>query len=230
MHLRTQSEVKRIEKHSDGSLLCHLQDGSTLACDGVMFATGRRPQTAGIGLEEVGVRLNQDGTVQVDAFFQTAVPSIYALGDIVGTPELTPVALAQAMKLLAHWTQGDNQPLDYRNIPTAVFCQPNIGTVGLSEEDARAQYGDDILCFESEFRAMKHSMTGLSLRTYMKLVVQKSTDKILGAHMVGEEAGEIIQGMAVAIKAGATKAIFDSTLGIHPTAAEEFVTMRTPRA
>lgn len=228
--IRTQTEVKRIEKQADGSLLCHLQDGSTLACDAVMFATGRKAQTANLGLEDIGVKLDDKGTVMVDSFFQTAVPSVYALGDVIGTPELTPVALAQAMKLLAHWMAGDNQPLDYHNIPTAVFCQPNIGTVGLSEEAARAQYGEDILCFESEFRAMKHTMTGLSLRTYMKLVVQKSTDKVLGAHMVGDDAGEIIQGLAVAIKAGATKAVFDSTLGIHPTAAEEFVTMRTPRA
>ena len=230
VHIHTNTDVKRVEEQADGTLVCHLNDGSTLACDGLMFATGRRPQTANIGLEEVGVALNDNGTVKVDELFRTQVPSIYALGDIIGTPELTPVALAQAMKLIAHWFKGDNTPLDYSNIPTAVFCQPNIGTVGLSEEQAKAQYGDDLSFFESEFRAMKHTMTGLSIRTFMKLIVQKSTDKVLGAHMVGDDAGEIIQGLAVAIKAGATKAVFDSTLGIHPTAAEEFVTMRSPRA
>lgn len=229
VHIHTNTDVVSIEKQDDGTLICHLQNGATLACDGVMFATGRRPQTQGIGLEEVGVELAGNGQVKVDDFFRTNVSSIYALGDIIGTPELTPVALGQAMKLLSHWTTGDNTPMDYANIPTAVFCQPNIGTVGLTEEQAIKQYGDDLTFFESQFRAMKHTMTGLSYRTFMKLIVQTSTDRVLGAHMVGDEAGEIIQGLAVAIKAGATKAIFDSTIGIHPTAAEEFVTMRTPR-
>lgn len=230
VNIHTNTDVVKVEKQADGTLVCHLNDGSTLACDGLMFATGRRPLTANIGLEEAGVQLTDGGLVKVNELFQTAVPSIYALGDIIGTPELTPIALAQAMKLVAHWHKGDNTPLDYSNIPTAVFCQPNIGTVGLTEEQAKEQYGDDLTFFESEFRAMKHTMTGLSIRTFMKLVVQTSTDKVLGAHMVGDDAGEIIQGLAVAIKAGATKAVFDSTIGIHPTAAEEFVTMRTARA
>lgn len=228
--IHTNTDITKVEKQADGTLICHLNDGSTLACDGLMFATGRRPLTHGIGLEEVGVELTDTGLVKVNELFQTAVPSIYALGDIIGTPELTPVALAQGMKLVAHWHKGDNTPLDYSNIPTAVFCQPNIGTVGLTEEQAKEQYGDDLTFFESEFRGMKHTMTGLSIRTFMKLIVQTSTDKVIGAHMVGDDAGEIIQGIAVAIKAGATKAVFDSTLGIHPTAAEEFVTMRTARA
>lgn len=229
VHIHTQTEITQVEKQADGTLVCHLNDGSTLACDGLMFATGRRPLTRNIGLTEVGVALADNGNVLVNEFFQTSVPSIYALGDIIGTPELTPVALAQAMKLIAYWHKGDNRPLDYNNIPTAVFCQPNIGTVGLTEEQAREQFGDDVTVFASEFRGMKHTMTGLSIRTLMKLVVHTSTDKVLGAHMVGDDAGEIIQGLAVAIKAGATKAVFDSTLGIHPTAAEEFVTMRTAR-
>lgn len=229
VHIHTNSDIARIEKLGDDTLICHLKDGSTLACDGIMFATGRRPQTANIGLEQLGVELTDNGMIKVNDFFQTNVPSVYALGDIIGTPELTPVALAQAMKLLAHWRKGDNTPLDYSNIPTAVFCQPNIGTVGLTEEQATEQHGNDITVFTSEFRAMKHTMTGLSYRSFMKLVVQTSTDLVLGAHMVGDDAGEIIQGLAVAIKAGATKAVFDSTIGIHPTAAEEFVTMRTAR-
>lgn len=231
IEILTNTDITKIEQQADGSLLCHLNNGQTLATDGVMYATGRVPLTKEIGLEDVGVKLTDAGLVEVNDFFQTSVPSIYALGDILGTPELTPVALAQAMKLVAFWHKGDTTPLDYSNIPTAVFCQPNIGTVGLTEEEAVAKYGaDDLTLFESEFRGMKHTLTGLQKRTFMKLVVQKSTDKVLGVHMVGEEAGEIIQGLAVAIKAGATKAVFDSTLGIHPTAAEEFVTMRTARA
>ena len=230
VNIHTNTDVTKIEKLADGSLVCHLSTGDTLACDGVMFATGRRPLTQGIGLEELGVEINDDGTVKTNEMFNTNIPSIYALGDIIGTPELTPVALAQAMKLLSHWFDGDTTPLSYEDIPTAVFCQPNIGTVGLTEEQALKKFPGDITIFDSNFRGMKHTITGENIRTYMKLVVQTSTDKVLGAHMVGEEAGEIIQGLAVAIKAGATKAIFDSTIGIHPTAAEEFVTMRTPRS
>ena len=195
-----------------------------------MFATGRQPLTAGIGLEQAGVRLRDDGSIIVDHLFRTDAPGIYALGDVIGTPALTPVALAQAMKLLAHWFDGNNEPLSYDNIPTAVFCQPNIATVGLTEEQALTRFGvNDVRIFETSFRPMKHTLSGMPERTFMKLVVQISTDKVLGAHMVGEEAGEIIQGIAIAIKAGATKTQFDSTIGIHPTAAEEFVTLRTPR-
>lgn len=230
VNIHTNTDLVKIEKQADGMLICHLNNGETLTCGGVMFATGRKPLTEGVGIENVGVKLNGNGTIKTDGMFRTNVPSIYALGDVIGTPELTPVALAQAMKLLAHWFNGDNTPLTYDNIPTAVFCQPNIGTVGLSEEQAREKHPEDITIFDSNFRAMRHTITGETTRTYMKLVVQTSTDKVLGVHMVGDEAGEIIQGLAVAIKAGATKAIFDCTIGIHPTAAEEFVTMRTARS
>lgn len=230
IHIHTRTDVTRIERNADGSLTCHLTQGEPLQCDTLMFATGRQPLTAGIGLEQAGVRLRDDGSIIVDHLFRTDAPGIYALGDVIGTPALTPVALAQAMKLLAHWFDGNNEPLSYDNIPTAVFCQPNIATVGLTEEQALTRFGvNDVRIFETSFRPMKHTLSGMPERTFMKLVVQISTDKVLGAHMVGEEAGEIIQGIAIAIKAGATKTQFDSTIGIHPTAAEEFVTLRTPR-
>ncbi len=230
VQIHTETDVRRIDKLEDGTLRCQLNNGDMLDADCVMFATGRRPMTDGLGLDSVGVATRDDGTIVVDHFFRTTVPSIYALGDVIGTPQLTPVALAQAMKLVVHWYAGDETPMTYDNIPTAVFCQPNIATVGLTEEEAVARHGDDITVFESSFRPMRHTISGLPERTLMKLIVQTSTDKVVGVHMVGAEAGEIIQGIAVAVKAGATKAVFDSTIGIHPTSAEEFVTMRTPRS
>ncbi len=230
VRIHTQTDIRRIERLADCSLRCQLNNGDALDADCVMYATGRKPLTEGLNLEQQGVELRNDGSIVVDHFFRTAVPSIYALGDVIGTPALTPVALAQAMKLVAHWYDGNNEPLSYDSIPTAVFCQPNIATVGLSEEEARERFGDDLRIYESDFRPMRHTMSGLPERTFMKLVVRASTDQVIGAHMVGAEAGEIIQGIAIAIKAGATKAMFDSTIGIHPTAAEEFVTMRTPRS
>ena len=230
VRIHTKTDIRRIEQLADGSLRCQLNNGDALDADCVMYATGRKPLTEGLNLEAQGVELRGDGSIVVDHFFRTAVPSIYALGDVIGTPALTPVALAQAMKLVAHWYDGDNEPMSYDNIPTAVFCQPNIATVGLSEEEAQERFGDDVRIFESDFRPMRHTMSGLPERTFMKLIVRASNDQVVGAHMVGAEAGEIIQGIAVAIKAGATKAMFDSTIGIHPTAAEEFVTLRSPRS
>jgi len=229
VNILTDSDIKRIEKQPDGSLIATLKSGDTLAADAIMYATGRRPMTDGLKLEAAGVKTRENGTVIADDFFQTSTPSVYALGDVIGTPALTPVALAQAMKLVAQLYSDDRSSMDYDNIPTAVFCQPNIATVGLTEEQALERYPDDITVFESSFKPMKHTLSGLPERTLMKLIVQTSSDVVVGAHMVGPDAGEIIQGLAVAIKAGATKAVFDSTIGIHPTAAEEFVTMRTPR-
>ncbi|MGP9831404.1 glutathione-disulfide reductase [Marinobacter sp. NSM] len=206
-----------------------LSDGERLETGLVMAATGRRALVDGLGLTELGIELNASGHIVVDDHFQTSVPSITALGDVIGTPQLTPVALAQAM-VLSRRLFGDGQgDMDYSAIPTAVFCQPNIGTVGLTEEEAR-EAGHRLRIYRSEFRPMKYTLSGRDERCLMKLVVDDETDKVLGAHMVGPDAGEIIQGLAVAIKAGATKAQFDSTMGIHPTSAEEFVTMREPVA
>ncbi|HLV77034.1 MAG TPA: glutathione-disulfide reductase [Marinobacter sp.] len=209
----------------DGQYKLDLSNGESLETGLVMAATGRRALVDGLGLTDLGVEMTDAGHIRVDDGFQTTVPSIYALGDVIGTPQLTPVALAQAM-VLSRRLFGDGQgEMDYHTIPTAVFCQPNIGTVGLTEEEA-TEAGHQVTVFTSEFRPMKHTLSGRDERCMMKLVVDKETDKVLGAHMVGHEAGEIIQGLAVAIKAGATKAQFDATIGIHPTSAEEFVTMR----
>ncbi len=206
-----------------------LNNGETLETGLVMAATGRRALVDGLGLTDLGVQLSASGHVVVDDHFQTAVPSITALGDVIGTPQLTPVALAQGM-VLSRRLFGDGEgDMDYSAIPTAVFCQPNIGTVGLTEEEAR-EAGHRLRIYRSEFRPMKYTLSGRDERSLMKLVVDDETDRVLGAHMVGPDAGEITQGLAVAIKAGATKAQFDSTLGIHPTSAEEFVTMREPVA
>lgn len=226
IEFRFNNNVTTIEKTATG-LLLQLEDGEQLEVDQVLFATGRVPRTQNLGLEAAGVALNDAGAIKVDERFQTSVPSIYALGDVIDRFQLTPVALAEAMTLVNQLFGDASRTMDYEHIPTAVFTHPNIGTVGLTEAEARAKYGE-VLIFKSEFRALKHTLSGSQERTLMKLVVDKSSDRVLGLHMVGAEAGEITQGFAVALKAGATKAVFDATIGIHPTAAEEFVTMRTP--
>lgn len=229
VNIQAETEVKCIDKQSDGSLLVTYTNGKQQEVDLVLYATGRRPMTDGLNLEGLGIELNPNGTIKVDDFFQTSVPSVFALGDVIGTPQLTPVALAQGMKFLAHQYHGDTVPMRYENIPTAVFCQPNIGTVGPTEDQCKAK-GIDFDVYESNFKPLKHTMTGMNERTLMKLIVNKADNKVIAAHMVGHDAGETIQGIAVAITAGATKADFDATIGIHPTSAEEFVTMRTPRS
>ncbi len=196
----------------------------------VLYATGRVPNTSGLGLDAVNVNLTERGEIAVNEHFQTSEASIYALGDVTGGMQLTPLALAEGM-YLANYFYGTIKPeaLDYTNIPTAVFCQPTIATVGLSEEQAKAKFAD-ISVYISNFKPMKHTLSGSDERCLMKMIVDNASDRVLGIHMVGAEAGEIIQGMAVALKAGATKKVFDATIGIHPTAAEEFVTMRQARA
>jgi len=225
--LKFNTDVISIEKQADDSLKVNLNDGSSLIADAVLYATGRKPQLNDLGLENVDVAISNSGYVEVNSHFQTSESSIYALGDMTGGMELTPVALEEGMTLAR--ALYDNQPckLDYSNIATTVFCQPNIGTVGMTEEQAKAEYSN-VVKYRSSFRAMKHTISGSQERTLMKLLVDGDSDKILGAHMVGADAGEIMQGIAIAIKAGATKADFDATIGIHPTAAEEFVTMREP--
>ncbi|CAB1276080.1 glutathione-disulfide reductase [Candidatus Nitrosacidococcus tergens] len=222
--LRSNAEVKAIEKQGQG-LNALLHNGEILQADKIMYAIGRRPNTANLGLAELGVRLNPTGGIIVDQFYQSTLPSIYAIGDVIQKISLTPVATAEAMVLSHHLYEGSNTPLDYTNIPTCVFSQPNLATVGLTETQARDKIGD-IKVYRTRFRPLKHTISGRDEQTLMKLIVDKTTDKVVGAHMLGPEAGEIIQGIAIAIRAGATKALFDSTIGIHPTAAEEFVTMR----
>lgn len=224
--LRVNSDVAKLEKTATG-ILVTLKDGYTEEVDQVLYATGRSPQINGLNLEAVGVATSKSGHIIVDKDYKTSVPSIFAVGDVVGHLELTPVALGEAMVLVDYLFGDKTRQMSYDNIPTAIFTTPNAATVGLTEEQARAQY-KDIAIYRSDFKALKHTLTGKNERTLMKLIVDRASDKVLGVHMVGDEAGEIIQGFAVALKAGATKAIFDSTIGIHPTAAEEFVTMRTP--
>ena len=226
VNLNFESNVIKITKLDNGMLETTFDNGEKFESNIVLYATGRKPNLDGLNLDKAGVNLNDNGHVITDYHFKTSVDSIYALGDIIGTPELTPVAIEQAMAFVS--TQYLNKPkvVDYTNIPTAVFCQPNIGTVGLIEEDARKKYDNNISIYKSEFKYLKHTLSGSEQRTFMKLIVDKKTDKIIGAHMLGGDAGEIIQGMGVALKAGATKEIFDLTIAVHPTAAEEFVTMR----
>ncbi|MFZ2290270.1 MAG: glutathione-disulfide reductase [Halopseudomonas yangmingensis] len=226
--LRFNTDVERIERQADGSLRVFLQDGNTLVTDLVLYATGRKPNLDGLGLENTGVQLDSKGFIARNGDYQTDDPTIFAIGDVTDTPQLTPVALAEGMALVRRlYRPEEYSPVDYADIPTAVFCIPNIATLGLGEDQAR-KAGHKLRIFESRFRSMRNTLAGRNEQSYMKLVVDAVSDRILGIHMVGPEAGEILQGLAVAVKAGATKAVFDATLGIHPTAAEEFVTMRTP--
>ncbi|WP_299975768.1 glutathione-disulfide reductase [uncultured Pseudoteredinibacter sp.] len=227
VNLHFNSDVTEIVKNADGSLKVSFTNGEQIEVDCVMYATGRRAKTQGLGLENTNVEMRANGSIVVNENYQTAEPSIYALGDVIGGIELTPVALAEGMALAHNLFGEGGRKVDYDNIPTAVFSQPNIATVGLTEAQANEKYAN-VDVYKSEFKHMKHTLSGLPERTLMKIIVDRDTDKVLGCHMVGSEAGEIIQGLAVAIRAGATKAIFDSTIGIHPTAAEEFVTMREP--
>ena len=217
--------IKAIEKQSDGRLLVRFDDNSSNTYDTVLSAIGREPHTENLGLENTKVTLEKNGAIAVNDQLQTAEPSIYALGDVVGRKELTPVALAEAMALVNHLYNKQPMQLDYDNIATAVFSQPAIATVGLTERQARQRFAA-IDVYQTDFRPMKNSLTDSLERTLMKLIVDQETQRVIGCHMVGPEAGEIIQGLAVAMKAGATKQDFDNTVGIHPTAAEEFVTMR----
>jgi len=204
-------------------------DGSIRHTDLVLFATGRRPNTAKLGLESAGVKLAADGAVIVDRFSRTSIDSIHAIGDVTNRINLTPVATAEAMWLARTLFRGEPTPVDHENVATAVFANPNVATVGLSEEKARERFGAlDI--YKASFRSLKLTMTERSdhptERTFMKLVVERASQRVVGAHMIGADAGEVIQGVAIAVKLGATKAQFDATIGIHPTAAEEFVTLR----
>ena len=228
MDVQFNADIARIDKQADGSLKATLKDGRELVADCVFYATGRRPMLDNLGLENTGVKLDERGFVEVDELYQSAEPSILAIGDVIDQVQLTPVALAEGMAVARRLFKPEQyRPVDYKMIPTAVFSLPNIGTVGLSEEQA-IEDGHQVRIFESSFRPMKLTLTECQERTLMKLVVDADTDKVLGCHMVGPEAGEIVQGLAIALKAGATKQHFDETIGVHPTAAEEFVTMRTP--
>ena len=217
---------RNLAKIEGGSALrSTLADGTVLESDGVMFATGRAPNTRGLGLESVGVSLTAGGAALVDENFQTSVPSIHAIGDAVDRMQLTPVALAEGMVVAERLFGKGERKISYDNVATAIFSHPTVGTVGLSEAQARER-GLEIAIYRSTFTPLKHTLTGRGEKVLMKLVVDRASDRVLGVHMVGADAGEIIQGFAVALQCGATKRQFDATIGIHPTSAEEFVTMR----
>ncbi|MDH3335988.1 MAG: FAD-dependent oxidoreductase, partial [Rhodospirillaceae bacterium] len=215
--------VRGIEQTENGYSL-RLHGTETIECDKVMYATGRTPNTFGLGLDTVGVDTDEDGAIKVDETYQTNVPSIFALGDVTNRINLTPVAINEGVAFANSQFNSNPMVMDYAHVPAAVFSMPPVGTVGLSEAEARQNGEVDI--YMSRFRPMKHTLSGRNAHSMMKLVVMRESGKVAGCHMVGDDAPEIIQGFAVAIKAGATKSQFDATVGIHPTAAEEFVTMR----
>ena len=218
-----------IAKLAGGGLEVAYSDGPHQETDLVLFATGRRPNTAKLGLEAAGVKLAADGAIVVDHHSTSSVESIHAIGDVTNRINLTPVATAEAMWLARTLFGNQPTPVDHENVPTAVFANPNLATVGLSEEKARERYGA-VDIYKSSFRALKLTLTDKHERTFLKLVVERAGQRVVGAHMIGPDAGEVIQGIAIAVKMGATKQQFDATIGIHPTVAEEFVTMREKSA
>jgi glutathione reductase (NADPH) len=224
--IRFNNEITMVTRLESG-LCALLTRGQRVEADAILFATGRVPNTEGMDLEAAGVALDEQGGVIVDAHYRSSVPSIFAVGDVSTRQQLTPVALAEAMVVVDTLFGKGKRQLDYEYTPTAVFTHPNVGTCGYTEAEARMKFGK-VTIFSSEFRALRHTLSESKERTFMKLVVDHASDKVVGLHMVGPDAGEIVQGFAVAMRAGATKALFDSTIGIHPTVAEEFVTMREP--
>jgi glutathione reductase (NADPH) len=225
----TVNKVDRVERRVT-EFTTHLSSGSSLASDLVMFAIGRHPNVANLGLEKAGVTLNPaNGGIQVDTWSRTSAPNIYAVGDVTHRFNLTPVAIREG-HAFADTVFGKRPVLvDHSNIPTAVFSQPEVGTVGLTEAEARAQF-DRVDIYKTDFRPIKSTMSGRDTRILMKLVVDGMTDRVVGCHIVGDAAAETIQAVAIAVKMKATKADFDATFALHPTAAEELVTMRTPTA
>ncbi len=229
VEIHTRTQVARIVKAPHEGYSVFTTIGREISADLVMYATGRKPNTRGLGLAEAGVELNDNGAVVVDEWQRSSVPNIYAVGDVTDRINLTPVAIGEGRAIAE--TLYNNNPIrmDHRDVPSAVFSQPPIGTVGLTEEEARREYGE-VDIYSARFKPMKNTLSGRDERAFMKLVVDAASDRVLGCHMLGQDAPEIIQGLAVAIKCGATKKQFDQTVGIHPSAAEEFVTMREKTA
>lgn len=226
--IRSEMLARDIEKRSDGTLSILTRMGDTLEADAVLFATGRVPNTQGVGLEEVGVKLNERGAVVVDEGSRTSVEGLFAVGDVTDRLNLTPVAIAEGRALAETLFNNNPMQMDHSGVPSAVFSQPPVGTVGCTELEARARHGE-VDVYASSFRPMKHTLSGRDERSMMKVIVERSSGRVLGFHMVGADAPEIVQGLAVALKCGVTKQQLDSTVGIHPTAAEEFVTLRDKR-
>ena len=229
LSVRTKANIARIDKTGAG-LIATLEDGSTIETDLIMYATGRVPNTVGLNLHAAGVDCDEDGAVLVDKYSETSEPHIFAVGDVTDRMALTPVAIKEGMAFVeTRFKQNPTAP-DHELVPTAVFSQPQIGTVGMTEDEARIHCDGKVLIFRSKFRPMKHTLSGRNEQMLMKLIVDEATDVVLGCHIVGPDAGEIIQAIGIAVKMGATKAQFDQTVAVHPTAAEELVTMREPVA
>ena len=225
--LKLENDVEKITK-DNRMLKLQLKSGPEIECQAVLYATGRRPLTENLGLENTAVTRTETGAIVVDAQFKTDEPSIYAVGDAIDRVALTPVALSEAQIVARSLFSQEKRLMSYDNIPTTVFCHPNLGSVGLTEEQALArELSIDV--YSATVRQLKHTLSDRDEMAMLKLVVDNSTDRVVGLHMVGPDAGELVQGFAVAMNCGATKADFDSTIGIHPTLAEEFVTMRTKR-
>jgi len=222
--LRTNADIASIERKGK-LLVATLKDGGTIEAGFIMYATGRVPNSHGLGLEEAGVTLKKNGAVEVDPYSRTSVPNIYAVGDVTDRVALTPIAIREGQAFAE--TVFNNNPIavDHSIVPTAVFSQPELGTVGMSEHEAREKFGD-VDIYKTSFRPMKHTMTGRHEKTFMKLVVDAKTDRVLGVHLMGPGAGEMIQTVGIAVTFGATKAQFDQTVAVHPTAAEELVTLK----
>jgi glutathione reductase (NADPH) len=221
--------VNKVDKHGK-EFTSHLSNGSSIASERVMFAIGRHPNVANLGLEKAGVAINaKNGGIAVDSFSRTSVPNIYAIGDVTHRVNLTPVAIREG-HAFADTVFGKRQvQVDHVDIPTAVFCQPEVGTVGVTQAQARAQFSH-VDVYKATFRPMKATLSGRDTRVLMKLIVDATSDRVVGCHIVGDGAAEMVQVLGIAIKMKATKADFDSTMALHPTAAEELVTMRTPTA
>ena len=225
--IKTDSDISKIEPVDDGFNVTY-QDGSSQTTGLVMYATGRVPMTDALGLEQAGVELGAKGEIKVDAYSKTNIDNIYAVGDVTARAELTPVAIREGAAFAETVFNDNPMAVEHSVIPTAVFSQPSIGTVGASEEAAR-EAGHDIDVYAASFRPMKNTLSGNAEKMLMKLIVDKADDKVLGLHIVGPDAGEMIQAFGVAVTMGATKAQFDATIAVHPTAAEELVTFKQPR-
>jgi glutathione reductase (NADPH) len=224
--LRVKTDVAAIEPHGT-HLRLKLVGGETLDVDQVLYATGRIPNTRDMGLEAAGVDLDRKGIIRVDGHSKTSIDNIYAIGDCTDRLNLTPVAIKEAMAFADTLFGGKSWAMDHSNVAHAVFSQPQVATVGMSENEARSD-GRRLDIYKTNFKSLKATLSGSTERVFMKLVVDRDSQVVLGVHMVGADAAEIIQSLAVAVKMGATKAQFDQTVALHPTAAEEFVTMRTP--
>lgn len=216
--------VTAIDKAGD-EFAVRLSDDTSVACDKVMFAIGRRPNVMGLGLDKLGCKIHEHGGIEVDAYSRTAIPNIYAVGDVTNRVNLTPVAIREGHAFADTVYGKKPTPVDHANVPSAVFTEPEVGVIGLTEAQARAEF-DVVDVYKTSFRPMKATLSGRQTRSFMKLLVDGTTDRVVGCHLIGPDAGELIQLVGVAVKMGATKADFDATMAVHPTAAEELVTMR----